>query len=101
MSSAILNDKEKYMEILRRTQAGDGDLTEWLLWFTQTLQNAVSESLHVYQKILKQSQFWNAHSQVIFNDRQKIHFIYYLMILKKNSPLATGLKSMSAPQTPH
>ena len=71
MSSAILNDKEKYMEILRRTQAGDGDLTEWLLWFTQTLQNAVSVSLHVFQKILKQSQFWNAHSQVIFNDRQK------------------------------
>jgi len=88
MSSAILNDKEKYMEILRRTQAGDGDLTEWLLWFTQTLQNAVSESLHVYQKILKQSQFWNAHSHVLFNDRQK--YMLHLLLDNSNEKLTTS-----------
>jgi len=71
MSSAILNDKKQYLEILKRTQSGDGDLTEWLLWYIQTLQNAIEESLNTYQKILKQAQFWNAHSQVLFNDRQR------------------------------
>lgn len=71
MSSAILNDKKQYLEILKRTQSGDGDLTEWLLWYIQTLQKAIEESLNTYQKILKQAQFWNAHSQVLFNDRQR------------------------------
>lgn len=71
LSSAILNHKKQYMEILKRTQSGDGDLTEWLLWYIQSLQIAISDSINIYQKILKQAQFWNSYSQISFNDRQK------------------------------
>lgn len=78
MSEAILNEKEQYFEILKRAQSGDGDLTEWLLWFTKIMRKALNQSLQVHQKILQRAQFWNANSHLIFNDRQRLMLIQLL-----------------------
>ncbi len=33
MSNQINLDKNKYYDVLEKTQKGNGDITEWLLWF--------------------------------------------------------------------
>lgn len=41
ISEQILLDKENYFRILSNAQAGNGDLTEWILWFLKTMQSAI------------------------------------------------------------
>lgn len=44
ISEQILQDKENYFKILSNAQAGNGDLTEWILWFLKTMLLAVQRS---------------------------------------------------------
>lgn len=44
INEQILQDKEEYFKILANAQAGNGDLTEWILWFLKTLLHAVQKS---------------------------------------------------------
>lgn len=41
MSAEIKLMQKEYYEILERTQKGDGDITEWLLWFLKCLDKAL------------------------------------------------------------
>ena len=43
LNEQILNDVDNYFRILSATQSGNGDLTEWILWFLKTLRNAIRE----------------------------------------------------------
>lgn len=43
LNEQILNDIDNYFKILSATQSGNGDLTEWILWFLKTLRNAIRE----------------------------------------------------------
>ena len=38
MSAQILKKRNDYYKILERTQKGDTDITDWLVWFLQTLE---------------------------------------------------------------
>lgn len=38
MSAQILKQRNDYYKILERTQKGDTDITDWLVWFLQTLE---------------------------------------------------------------
>lgn len=44
LSEQILEDKENYFKILGNAQAGNGDLTEWILWFLKTMLRAIQKS---------------------------------------------------------
>ena len=44
VSSQINKDKNHYYEILERMQHGDGDITEWLVWYMQKLVDALDEA---------------------------------------------------------
>lgn len=39
MSNAICQRRKSYYDVLEHTQHGNGDITEWLLWFIETLDN--------------------------------------------------------------
>ena len=41
MSAEIDRNKKAYYEVLERTQKGDLDITEWMLWFFGCLENAI------------------------------------------------------------
>ena len=71
MSAAILNRKKSYYEILEHTSMGSMDITEWLVWFLETLDHAISDSLSRIECTLKKSQFWQKHAENSFNDRQR------------------------------
>ena len=44
VSSQINKDKNHYYDILERMQHGDGDITEWLVWYMQKLVDALDEA---------------------------------------------------------
>ena len=71
MSEAINRNKKEYYAILEKTQKGTMDVTEWILWFLHTLENAIENSLKVLDRILDKSKFWTLHGDLIINERQR------------------------------
>lgn len=61
MSSAILADRKGYYQILEKTQRGDTEITEWLLWFFQTLQQALTNAEHQIHRVLNKTRFWQTY----------------------------------------
>ena len=56
VSSQINKDKNHYYEILERMQYGDGDITEWLVWYMQKLVDALDEADTIVTTILNTPQ---------------------------------------------
>lgn len=44
MSSQIMADRDKYYEVLERTNKGSCDITEWLKWFLESMSRAILRS---------------------------------------------------------
>lgn len=70
ISSQINKDKKHYYNILERMQRGDGDITEWLVWYMQKLVDAIDEAESTISTILNKSIFWQNASSVPMNARQ-------------------------------
>lgn len=70
VSSQINKDKNHYYDILERMQHGDGDLTEWLVWYLQKLVEALDEAETIVTTILNKSFFWQKASAVPMTERQ-------------------------------
>lgn len=70
ISSQINKDKNRYYDILERTQHGDGDITEWLVWYMQKLADALGEAEATVTMILNKSFFWQKASSVPMTGRQ-------------------------------
>ena len=70
VSSQINKDKNHYYDILERMQHGDGDITEWLVWYMQKLVDALDEADTIVTTILNKSFFWQKASSVPMTERQ-------------------------------
>lgn len=70
ISSEINRDKKHYYQMLERMQHGDGDITEWLCWYLQTLLLAIREANSVINTVLNKSFFWIGVSDVSMTARQ-------------------------------
>ena len=70
VSSQINKDKNHYYDILERMQHGDGDITEWLVWYMEKLVDALDEADTIVTTILNKSFFWQKASAVPMTDRQ-------------------------------
>ena len=70
ISSQINKDKNHYYDILERMQRGDGDITEWLVWYMQKLVEALDEAETIVSTILNKSLFWQKASSVPMTERQ-------------------------------
>ena len=70
VSSQINKDKNHYYDILERMQHGEGDLTEWLVWYLQKLIEALNEADTIVTTILNKSFFWQKASSVPMTERQ-------------------------------
>ena len=68
--SQINKDKNHYYDILERMQHGDGDITEWLVWYMQNLVDALDEADTIVTTILNKSFFWQKASSVPMTERQ-------------------------------
>ena len=71
LNSEIYKDRENYFRILSKSQKGNGDLTEWILWFLYTLKKAIEKSQQQLFPLVKQSRFNCQHQGKNLTQRQQ------------------------------
>ncbi|HXJ98177.1 MAG TPA: Fic family protein [Gelidibacter sp.] len=71
MSAQIRMERKQYYELLEKTQKGDLDITNWIIWFLSCLINALKSTDTVLTKVLFKAGFWQKHTNTALNDRQK------------------------------
>ncbi len=71
MSAEIQRQRGAYYDILERTQKGDLDVTEYLLWFVHCLGLALAAAHATVSQGVFRARFWQAHAGVVLNDRQR------------------------------
>ena len=77
MSKAIYADRKNYYLELERAQRGT-DITNWLMWFLNTLLSAVKDSDTVIGNVLNKTYFWHIHEDITCSERQKKILNIYL-----------------------
>lgn len=70
MSAQMARQRRSYYEVLERTQRGTLDITEWLWWFLERLNDAIEASMETILRTLRKASFWEAHRQTVMNERQ-------------------------------
>jgi Fic family protein len=70
MSSEIKLMQKEYYEVLERTQKGDGDITEWIVWFLQCFEKAITSTESTLSSIIEKNKFWEQNKGIPFNERQ-------------------------------
>ena len=71
ISAAIRDMQKEYYEVLERTQRGDGEITEWLLWFLSCFEKALDSTEETLSLVKRKAAFWESHRDVSFNERQR------------------------------
>lgn len=71
MSAEINRNKKAYYEILERTQKGDLNITEWLLWFFECLEKAITRSSAIIERTLEKVAYWDRFRETDINERQR------------------------------
>ena len=70
VSSQINKDKTNYYKILEKTQRADGDITEWIAWYANTIIASLDEADTIVSTILNKSFFWQKASATPMTERQ-------------------------------
>ena len=71
MSAEIRVLQKEYYDVLERTQHGDGEITEWLLWFLGCFEQALDSTQETLSSVMRKADFWDHHRDVTFNERQR------------------------------
>jgi Fic family protein len=71
MSAQIRKERTAYYDILEKTQKGTLDITDWLNWFLQCLDRALTATEATLSTVLIRANFWKTHEATEFNQRQK------------------------------
>lgn len=58
MSVTILDKRNDYYQILEQSQRNSTDITPWILWFLETLEETLQSSLNKIDRTLGKSRYW-------------------------------------------
>jgi Fic family protein len=70
LSAQIQRDRKAYYEILERTQKGDMDVTDWLVWFLESLHRSLNQAHQTLDAVLTKTRFWQRWAATPLNERQ-------------------------------
>lgn len=70
LSAQIQRERRAYYDILERTQKGTLDVTAWLLWFFQMLDEAIKHAHGMLDAVLATARFWQRQQGTTLNPRQ-------------------------------
>ncbi|MDR1888012.1 MAG: Fic family protein [Zoogloeaceae bacterium] len=70
LSAQIQRNRKTYYDILEQTQKGSLDVTQWLIWFLDTLHRAVDQAEHTLNDVLAKARFWRHWASTPLNARQ-------------------------------
>jgi Fic family protein len=71
LSSQIMKERNQYYNVLEQSQRGNGDLTEWLIWFLTCFIHAVEGAEVLISNVLAKSTFWRNFASQPINERQR------------------------------
>lgn len=71
LSAEIMRNRKGYYDALEQAQRCDMDVTEWLLWFLETLRAALTQAIDTTQRTLKKSAFWQHVEGIDISERQR------------------------------
>jgi Fic family protein len=72
MSAQILQERKAYYAILERTQKGTLDITDWMQWFLQCLDQAIAGTERTLAAVLSKARFWENNARKSINERQRL-----------------------------
>ena len=70
MSAQILKSRKGYYNILEASQKGSMDISPWLVWYFERLNEALELTDETLSRILLKAKFWELHKATRFNERQ-------------------------------
>ena len=76
MTRQILAEKQQYYDMLERTQRGNLDVTEWIVWFLQCYERAALHTLDVITEVRRANAIFTYAATQGLNERQ-------LLVLRK------------------
>lgn len=71
MSAQIRVERNKYYDVLEKSQKGALDITAWIVWFLNCLESALHATDKTLSNVLSKVKFWEKHAQTELNERQK------------------------------
>lgn len=71
LNEQILKDCDNYIQTLFKAQAGNGDLTEWILWFLNAMQKSIEDSKKEIAGALKKILFLQKNQQADLSGRER------------------------------
>ena len=71
ISTQILSERREYYDILERTQRGNGDITNWLIWFLDCMLKAINSANKQIENAWEKASLWERMSDISLNTRQK------------------------------
>lgn len=71
LSAQIMSRRNEYYDVLEQTQKGDGDVTEWLLWFLEQVRLSVTTAGQTMARVLLKAEFWRKHAATPLTERQR------------------------------
>jgi len=72
MSAQIRQERNGYYNILEATQKGTLDITPWLTWFLDCLDNAIKGAHTTLSNVLAKARFWERVAGIEINERQRL-----------------------------
>ncbi len=72
MSAQIRRERDAYYDALERSQKGDLDVTDWLIWFLDCLDRAILGANDTLGQVLHKAQVWDQLRSHPLNDRQQL-----------------------------
>ena len=78
ISEQIRKEKKGYYKALEQAQKGTCDLTEWLVWYLDTVLHAIERSEEMLSGVLNKVLFWQTHARTTISERQKQVLNLYL-----------------------
>jgi Fic family protein len=71
LSRQLLASRRGYYDALNAAQRGNGDATDWVLWFAQQFALACERSSQVIDRAIEKARFWQGHAHLELNERQR------------------------------
>ena len=71
LNTQILKNHDEYLSIINKAQCGNGDITEWILWFLDQIREAVQTSESMLEAGLRRFRFQARHSGTPTGEREQ------------------------------
>jgi len=72
LSNQVLVERKKYYAILQKMQHQNGEITEWIVWFLNSIFSALKNTEQTIKKVLYKNDFWDKHKNTELNSRQRL-----------------------------